>query len=65
MSDHILSLVSACVGATKAAKLLSLIEDCEGQQATTEIEVAEGTFDDTASFDRETSADRRSITLSL
>ena len=33
MSDHILSLVSACVGATKAAKLLSLIETPAGLPA--------------------------------
>lgn len=33
MSDHILSLVSACVGATKAANLLSLIETPAGLPA--------------------------------
>lgn len=40
-------------------KLLSLIDDCEEKGVTTGIEVAEGTYDETASFDRETSAEKQ------
>ena len=73
-TDHLLSMIGSLqfqditsqrVRATIAlladmdTKLLSLIEDCEGQEAITGIKVAKGTYDDMASFDRETSAQKQ------
>ena len=73
-TDHLLSMIGSLqfqditsqrVRATIALladmdrKLLSLIDDCEEQGVTTGIKVAEGTYDEKASFDRETSAEKQ------